>query len=44
MTESMTPTVWVVGVQLAAMRKPADLPAVRERAIEVLTRLDEGRL
>jgi deoxyribodipyrimidine photolyase-related protein len=30
--------------QLAAMRKLADLPAVRERAVEVLTRLDEGRL
>jgi hypothetical protein len=30
--------------QLAAMRKLADLPAVRERAVEVLARLDEGRL
>jgi deoxyribodipyrimidine photolyase-related protein len=30
--------------QLAAMRKLADLPAVRERAAEVLARLDEGAL
>ncbi|MGI9645769.1 MAG: cryptochrome/photolyase family protein [Ilumatobacteraceae bacterium] len=30
--------------QLAAMRKLTDLPAVRERAVEVLARLDEGRL
>jgi deoxyribodipyrimidine photolyase-related protein len=30
--------------QLAAMRKLADLPAVRERAVEVLGRLDEGLL
>jgi deoxyribodipyrimidine photolyase-related protein len=30
--------------QLAAMRKLGDLPAVRERAIAVLARLDEGRL
>jgi deoxyribodipyrimidine photolyase-related protein len=30
--------------QLAAMRALSDLPAVRERAVEVLARLDEGRL
>jgi deoxyribodipyrimidine photolyase-related protein len=30
--------------QLAAMRTLADLPAVRERAVEILARLDEGRL
>ena len=30
--------------QLAAMRRLTDLPAVRERAVEVLARLDEGRL
>jgi len=30
--------------QLAAMRKLKDLPAVRGRAVEVLTRLDAGRL
>jgi deoxyribodipyrimidine photolyase-related protein len=30
--------------QLAAMRTLADLPAVRERAVEILSRLDEGRL
>jgi deoxyribodipyrimidine photolyase-related protein len=30
--------------QLAAMRRLADLPAVRERAAEVVARLDEGRL
>jgi hypothetical protein len=46
MTESMTPTptMWVLGVHFVAMRKPADLPAMSERAIEVLTRLDGGRL
>jgi deoxyribodipyrimidine photolyase-related protein len=30
--------------QVAAMRRLSDLPAVRERAVEVLTRLDDGRL
>lgn len=30
--------------QLAGMRRLADLPAVRERAVEVLARLDAGRL
>jgi (6-4)DNA photolyase len=30
--------------QLAAMRKLQDLPAVRERAVEVLSRLDAGEL
>jgi deoxyribodipyrimidine photolyase-related protein len=30
--------------QLAAMRRLSDLPAVRARAVEVLARLDEGRL
>ena len=30
--------------QLAAMRRLSDLPAVRERAVEVLSRVDDGRL
>ena len=33
-----------VARQLAAMRRLTDLPAVRERAVEILARLDEGRL
>jgi deoxyribodipyrimidine photolyase-related protein len=33
-----------VARQLAAMRKLSDLPAVRERAAEILARLDDGRL
>jgi len=33
-----------VARQLAAMRRLTDLPAVRERAVEILSRLDEGRL